>query len=192
MVYPSDVGTFHRSDNTLLMSLVDLRHLILCAPFFTSCEAMEFAKVGHRWEEFPNLPVSLLMVLHALQLEWEKSIELTFLRTVTVAQGNRSLTILLFTVKSIDFTSECMTWLFWMTRHLNACSTLALRSSAACLAVHKNWFKWWRTGASQYFECNCQISKRLLPVPKWSEKIGCLPEVCVFFGPQGGVSKFEC
>jgi len=32
----------------LLMSLVDLRHLILCAPFFTSCEAVEFAKVGHR------------------------------------------------------------------------------------------------------------------------------------------------
>ena len=46
-------------------------------PFFTSCEAMEFAETGHRREERPNLPVSLLNVLHALQLECEKSVELT-------------------------------------------------------------------------------------------------------------------
>jgi len=59
---PSGVGTFHRLDSSLLMSLVDSRPLVLCAPFFTSCEAMEFAKTGHRQEECPDLPVSLLLV----------------------------------------------------------------------------------------------------------------------------------
>jgi len=29
---------------------------------------MEFAETGHRREERPDLPVSLLMVLHALQV----------------------------------------------------------------------------------------------------------------------------
>ena len=33
--------------------------------------------LGHRQEERPDLPVSLLMVLHALRLEFEKSMELT-------------------------------------------------------------------------------------------------------------------
>jgi len=37
---------------------------------------MEFAEMGHRREECPNLPVSLL-VLRALRLECEKSMELT-------------------------------------------------------------------------------------------------------------------
>ena len=46
-------------------------------PFFTNCEAMEFAETGHRWEVRPDLPVSLLMVLYALRLECEKSMELT-------------------------------------------------------------------------------------------------------------------
>jgi len=41
---------------------------VLCAPFFTSCEAIEFAETGHRREERPDLPVSLLMVLHALRV----------------------------------------------------------------------------------------------------------------------------
>ena len=36
-----------------------------------------FAVQGHRREGRPDLPVSLLMVLHALRLECEKSIELT-------------------------------------------------------------------------------------------------------------------
>jgi len=45
--------------------------------FNTSCEAMEFAETGHRREERPDLPVSLLMVPHALRLEFEKSIKLT-------------------------------------------------------------------------------------------------------------------
>jgi len=35
---------------------------------------MEFAETGHRQEEYPDLPVSLLMVLHALRLECEKDV----------------------------------------------------------------------------------------------------------------------
>jgi len=60
-----------------LTSLVGSRSLILCAPFFTNCEAMEFAETGQTREERPDLPVSLLMVLHVLRLECEKSLELT-------------------------------------------------------------------------------------------------------------------
>jgi len=59
------------------MSLVGSRSAILCAPFFTNCEAMEFAETGHRREECPDLPVCLLMVLQALRLQCEKSMELT-------------------------------------------------------------------------------------------------------------------
>jgi len=56
---------------------VGLRSLVLCATFFTNCEAMEFAETGHTREERPDLPVSLLIVLHALRLECENLIELT-------------------------------------------------------------------------------------------------------------------
>jgi len=38
---------------------------------------MAFAETGHRREGRPDLPVSLLIVLHALRLECEKSMELT-------------------------------------------------------------------------------------------------------------------
>ena len=66
------------SDSCLLTSLVVSRALVLCAPFFTNCEAMElFAEKGHTREERPDLPVSLLLVFHALRLECEKSMELT-------------------------------------------------------------------------------------------------------------------
>ena len=74
---PSGVGIFHRSDSCLLMSLVDSYSPDLCAPLFTSCEALEFAETGYRQEERPDLPVSLLIVLYALRLECEKSMELT-------------------------------------------------------------------------------------------------------------------
>jgi len=50
---------------------------------------------------------------------------------VSVAQKNRPLTMLSFTVQSIDFLMECMAWRFWMTRQSNGCSTPAPRSSAA-------------------------------------------------------------
>jgi len=56
---------------------VGSRALVLCAPFFTNCEAMEFAETGHTREERPDLPVSFLIVLHALRVECEKSMELT-------------------------------------------------------------------------------------------------------------------
>ena len=45
-----------------------------CAP---GCKAMEFAETGHRREARPDLPVNLLMLLHALRLVCEKSVELT-------------------------------------------------------------------------------------------------------------------
>jgi len=48
----------------------------LCAPVFKFGEAMEFAETGYRRKERPGLPVSLLMVLPALQLECENSMEL--------------------------------------------------------------------------------------------------------------------
>jgi len=83
ILFPSGVGIFHRLESPLLTSLMDPRLPVLCAPFFRNCEAMEFAKTGHRREERSDLPVSLLMVLHTLQLECEKAMELT-------ASSNRS------------------------------------------------------------------------------------------------------
>ena len=77
ILWPSGVGIFHRSDSCLLTSLVGSRLLVLCATFFTNCETMEFAETGHTREERPDLPVSLLILLHALRLECEKSMELT-------------------------------------------------------------------------------------------------------------------
>jgi len=38
------VGTCHRSDTYLLIILVDSWFPVLCVPFFTICEAMEFAE----------------------------------------------------------------------------------------------------------------------------------------------------
>jgi len=74
---PSGIGIFHRSDSSLLTNLVDSQPPALCAPFFTSCEAMEFAETGHKREERADPPVSLLMVLHALRVDCEKSMEFT-------------------------------------------------------------------------------------------------------------------
>ena len=44
--------------------------------FLTTCDAMEFAEMGHLQEVCLNLPVNLLRVLHAKRLECEKSMEL--------------------------------------------------------------------------------------------------------------------
>jgi len=49
----------------------------LVYPILHEFEVMEFAEKGHRREERPDLPVSLLIVLHALRLECEKTMELT-------------------------------------------------------------------------------------------------------------------
>jgi len=43
ILFPSDVGTFHRLDICLLVSLVDSLLPVLSVPFFTSCEAVELA-----------------------------------------------------------------------------------------------------------------------------------------------------
>jgi len=48
MLFPSGDGTFHRSDSSLLICLLDSRLPVLCSSFFTSCEAMEFAEMGHK------------------------------------------------------------------------------------------------------------------------------------------------
>jgi len=65
LLFPSGVRTFRRLDGCLLVGLVDSSLPVLCAPFFTSCEAIEFAETGHRREEHPYLPVGLLMVHYA-------------------------------------------------------------------------------------------------------------------------------
>jgi len=75
ILWPSDVVIFHRSDSSLLTNLVISRSPFLCAPFFR--REMELAEMGHWRKKRPDLPVSLLMVLHALQLECDKSIDLT-------------------------------------------------------------------------------------------------------------------
>ena len=77
ILWSSDDATFNRSDSSLLTSLVDSRSAVLCAPFFASYEAMEFAETEQRRKERPDLPVSLLVVLHGLRLEGEKSMDLT-------------------------------------------------------------------------------------------------------------------
>ena len=77
ILWPSGAGIFHKPDSSFLTGLVDSLSPVQCAPFFTSCEAMELAETGHWRKERPDLPVSLLMVLHASRLECEKSMALT-------------------------------------------------------------------------------------------------------------------
>ena len=48
---------------------------------------------------------------------------------VSVAKRNKPLTMLYFTVQSIDLSMECVAWRFWMTRQSNGCSTPSPRSS---------------------------------------------------------------
>jgi len=76
-VYPSGVENFQKVGRLLDDEPGGLEVPALCAPFDTGCEAMKFAETGYRREECPEWPVSLLMVLHALRLECEKSMELT-------------------------------------------------------------------------------------------------------------------
>jgi len=49
ILLPSGVGIFLWSHSALLTSLVDSRSLVLCAPFFTNCEALEFAETGRNF-----------------------------------------------------------------------------------------------------------------------------------------------
>ena len=78
ILWPSGVKIFLRSDSCLLTILVESPVLWgKIKKFFTSCVTMQFAETGHRREERPDLPVSLLMVLHALWLECKKSMRLT-------------------------------------------------------------------------------------------------------------------
>jgi len=77
ILFSLGVRNSHRSDSSLLINLVDSQLPVLCAPFFMSCVAMEFAETGHRREERSRLPASSLMMLHALRLECNKLMELT-------------------------------------------------------------------------------------------------------------------
>jgi len=77
ILFPLGVGTLRRWDSSLLMSLVDPWSPVFCSTFFTSSNAMEFVETGRRREEFPDLPMSLMMGLHALRLQCETSLELT-------------------------------------------------------------------------------------------------------------------
>jgi len=51
------------------------------------------------------------------------------LRPVSVAQKNKSLTMLSSNVKSIDLLMDCTAWRLWTMRQSNGCSTPAPRSS---------------------------------------------------------------
>ena len=55
ILWPWGVRIFHRLDSCFLTSLVGSRLPVLCAPFFTNCEAKEFTETGHRREERPDL-----------------------------------------------------------------------------------------------------------------------------------------
>ena len=77
MLLSGGVGTFHRSETSLATSLADSRSLDPKTPFFTSCEAIELAETGHGRYEWRDLPVRLLIILHALRLECEKSMDWT-------------------------------------------------------------------------------------------------------------------
>ena len=47
MLPASGVGTLQRSVISFRTDLSDSRSLVLCVPFFTSCEAMAFAETGY-------------------------------------------------------------------------------------------------------------------------------------------------
>jgi len=55
---------------------------------------------------------------------------------VNVGQRNKQLTMLFFTVLSIDLLMDCTAWRFWMMQQSNGCSTPAPRFSVA-----KQWFE---------------------------------------------------
>jgi len=63
------------------------------------------------------------------------------LRPVSVAQKNKSSTMLSSNVQSIDLLMDCTAWRFWTMRQSNGCSTSTPRSSAA-----KQWTE--RTGSN--------------------------------------------
>ena len=77
ILHPAGVWTFHMSGSSFLEVLVDPRLPVLCAPFFTSCETMEFAETWYRREERPGMPIGSFLVLNVLRLECESSMEQT-------------------------------------------------------------------------------------------------------------------
>ena len=74
---PLGVGIFQSSEVSSLTSLVVSRSLVSYFPFCISCEAMAFAEIGHWRVGCLERPVSLLIMVHALRLEWVKSMDWT-------------------------------------------------------------------------------------------------------------------
>jgi len=77
ILWPSGVGIFHWSDSSLLTSLVDSRSPVLCASFFTSCEAMEFAETGVLSKEASRPASKFVDCSPRLAAGVEKTMELT-------------------------------------------------------------------------------------------------------------------
>ena len=76
LILPAGVWIFQSSETSSATSLAGSWSFVLYTPFFTSCEAIQFAKIGHR-REFLDLPVILLMMFHASLLVCVKSMVLT-------------------------------------------------------------------------------------------------------------------
>ena len=73
ILFSPGIRTFHWSESCLLTNLVNSRLPLYCGPFLTSCEAMEFAETGHRQEEYPDAPVSSLLLLLFDPRKWGQS-----------------------------------------------------------------------------------------------------------------------
>ena len=74
----STLGALRRSFTSPMVFLVNSLSVLKNLPLLISCAAMESAVMGHGFG-FVVWPVSLLMVYHAHQLEWVKSIDSTVL-----------------------------------------------------------------------------------------------------------------
>ena len=69
------VGIFQSSEVSSLTSLVVSWSLVSYFPFRISCDAMAFAEIEHWRGRCLKWPVRLLIMVHALRLEWVKSMD---------------------------------------------------------------------------------------------------------------------
>jgi len=85
-LFSSGVRTFYPSKSSLLTSLVESPLPVLWAQFFMSCEAMKFAGTVHGLEVRSDVPVSLLMVLHAKGVHKGRGLWLKFPLELDISQ----------------------------------------------------------------------------------------------------------
>ena len=71
------VGILQSWDISLTTTLADSRFVILYIPFLTNCETVELALMEQRWRVCLLLPIMLLIIFHASQLECVKLMLLT-------------------------------------------------------------------------------------------------------------------